>query len=520
MSVENELQRAEELLRAGYKTQAQTRLARLLKQDFHNEQAWWLLAQSQDDPLRRKDCLERVLALNPGNDAARQMLAALDPGAPPVAAPPSAAPTPPEPFSISAAGVEPPQFADAPSRAAPEPVKFSSLLNPLAVPPPPEPPAREEDAEEIAAGRLASLERETAPAHDEAQFSYRYKNAWQEPEATEAEVAVAPGVVDSSAAPVDPAQTRAEVERAVALIEKGQREEGRVILEALVEADPRHETAWLWLAAITRDRDMKLGYLDKALAANPQSRAGRKMLAELGVRVEASGAVARGAGVSLPWYEVWLTAVTRPNPESYEVLLSDPEVSVSRALIWAALTGVVIGVVVVLVQVLFFNSLLGALPPEQLALLSSLNTTTLLAATFLCGLPLFAFGGMLSVLFNAGLTHLGARLFGGSRPFAEQAYLTAGYSSPVTIVSTVLAFIPLINCLTLPLGLYALFLNVVSAKAVNRFGWGAATLAGLMPVFVGLGLSICSSALVFAFLGSSGFEELLRQAPLPLPTAP
>jgi tetratricopeptide (TPR) repeat protein len=507
MSVENELQRAEELLRAGFKTQAQTRLARLLKQDFHNEQAWWLLAQSQDDPQRRKDCLERVLALNPGNQAARQMLA----GQAAPAAPPSA------PSSPTAASFEPPQLADSPTRAAPEPVKFSSLLNPLTAPSEPEAPAQTEaEAEEVAADRLSLFEREPEPESVESQYSYRYKNTWQPPDEAEADGAQTPAPV----APPDPAHARAEVERAVALIEKGQREDGRAILETLVEADPKNETAWLWLAAITRDREMKLGYLDKALAANPQSKPARKMLAGLGVRVEASGAVARGAGVSLPWYEVWLTALTRPNPESYEVLLSDPEVSVSRALIWAALSGVVIGGIVVLAQSLVFNSVLGALPPDQLALLNSLNPTTLLAVAFLCGLPLIAFGGMLNVLITAGLTHLGARLFGGNRPFTEQAYLTAAYSSPVTILSTVLGLIPLINCLTLPLGLYSLYLNVVSAKAINRFGWGAATFAGLLPVLVGLGLSVCTWVIVFAAAGSGAFDDLLRQLLLPAPGAP
>jgi len=505
MSVEGELQRAEELLRAGYKTQAQTRLARLLKQDFHNEQAWWLLAQSQDDPQRRKDCLERVLAINPGHQAARQMLAALT-------APTAPSPAPP---STPAASFEPPQFADSPTRATPEPVKFSSLLNPLTAPSEPEAPARTEaEAEEVTADRLSLFERESEPEPVESQYSYRYKNTWQPPD--EAETDGAAGV-EAPAAPPDPAHARAEVERAVALIEKGQREEGRAILETLVEADPKNETAWLWLAAITRDREMKLGYLDKALAANPHSKAGRKMLAEMGVRVEASGAVARGAGVSLPWYEVWLTALTRPNPESYEVLLSDPEVSLSRALIWVALTGLVAGALAILAQALIFNSLLAGL---RLAQPGALDPNTLTAILFLCGLPAFAVSAMLGVLLSAGFTHLGARLFGGNRPLAEQAYLTAAYGSPIFVVSAILAFIPLVNCLTLPLGLYALFLNIVAVKAINRFGWGAATAAGLMPLFVGLGLSVCAGVGLFAALSLGGFESFLRQLPLPMPATP
>lgn len=500
MSVGMELQRAEDLLRAGYKTQAQTRLARLLKQDLHNEQAWWLMAQAQDDPRRRRDCLERVLAINPHNEAARQMLASLN--AP--AAPPSPAVTSPAPRA-GFAGPEPPQLTDEPARTPPQPVKFSSFLRPLPTTPPPEPetPAQADEQAEVASDHpdQANREPEPAPAPAEPQFSYRYRNTWQAPDEAASDAAAAP-----PASPMDPAHARQELERAVALIEKGQREDGRAILEALVEADPKNESAWLWLAVITRNREMKLGYLDKALAANPKSKLGRKMLAEMGVRVEAGGAVARGAGAPLPWHEVWLTALTRPSPTAYEVLLSDPEISVSRALIWSVAAGLASGGLILLAQTIFFNVYVNLLTPEQSVLLRSVNPTTLLAVAFLCGLPAFTFSTLLGVLFTAGLTHLGARLFGGRRPFAEQAYLTAAYASPVSIVNSVLASIPLVNCLTLPLSLYALFLNIVAAKAVNRFGWGAASIAGLMPVFVGIGLSLCVWIGLFAALSVGGLE--------------
>lgn len=507
MSVETELQRAEKLLRQGYKTQAQTRLARLLKQEFHNEQAWWLLAQAQDDPKRRRDCLERVLALNPQNEAARQMLANLNtPAAPPAAA------TPPAPV----ADFEPPQFASEPARTIPAPVKFSSSLGPLppTAPPELETPAQADEQAEITSDHPDQVVLETETA--ESQFSYHYRSTWQAPDETETALAAAA----PPAAPIDPAHARQELERAVALIEKGRREEGRAVLEALGEADPKNESAWLWLAAITRNREMKLSYLDKALAANPKSKLGRKMLAEMGVRVEADGAVARGAGAPLPWYEVWLSALTRPNPQAYEVLLSDPEVGVSRALLWAAAAGLASGGLILLAQTLFFNAFTGLLPAEQSALLRSANPTTLLAIAFLCGLPAFTFSAMLGVLFTAGVTHLAARLFGGSRPFAEQAYLTAAYSSPVSILNSVLALIPLVNCLVLPLNLYALFLNIVAVKAVNRFGWGAAAVSGLAPVFGGIGLTVCAWIGLVAALSAGSLEAFPGWWLLPVPSAP
>ena len=67
-------------LKAGRKAEARALLARLLQQDPRDEQAWlWLSGAVETDEERRR-CLERALALNPGNQAARRGLARLSPG--------------------------------------------------------------------------------------------------------------------------------------------------------------------------------------------------------------------------------------------------------------------------------------------------------------------------------------------------------------------------------------------------------------------------------------------------------
>lgn len=66
------------MIDAGQTAQAQARLADLLRQDLRHEQAWFLMAQVVETNDRRRQCLGRVLALNPGHDRARRMLTQLE----------------------------------------------------------------------------------------------------------------------------------------------------------------------------------------------------------------------------------------------------------------------------------------------------------------------------------------------------------------------------------------------------------------------------------------------------------
>lgn len=63
----------------------------------------------------------------------------------------------------------------------------------------------------------------------------------------------------------------AQLQEAIALAQAGQRVEARRLLEAIVEADPRQETAWMWLATVAGDRDERLRFLRRALALNPSN---------------------------------------------------------------------------------------------------------------------------------------------------------------------------------------------------------------------------------------------------------
>jgi hypothetical protein len=69
---------AYDLILAGQSDQVISWLARKIKEDPGSEYAWLLMAYAMDDPARKRECLKRVLANNPANQAARHLAANLD----------------------------------------------------------------------------------------------------------------------------------------------------------------------------------------------------------------------------------------------------------------------------------------------------------------------------------------------------------------------------------------------------------------------------------------------------------
>ena len=86
------LQDAIAAIRRGDKATGHGLLARLLRANPRSEAAWLWLADTLDDPARRRECYQRALAINPDSQPARQYLS-LQPAPPPVQ-PPTPTPTP------------------------------------------------------------------------------------------------------------------------------------------------------------------------------------------------------------------------------------------------------------------------------------------------------------------------------------------------------------------------------------------------------------------------------------------
>lgn len=79
----NTLEYAQTLLQEGKKREAQLLLAAYLKRYPTSAEAWWLMSQAVEEEKQIRDCLERVLRLQPGHEQARRRLEELTQPTPP-----------------------------------------------------------------------------------------------------------------------------------------------------------------------------------------------------------------------------------------------------------------------------------------------------------------------------------------------------------------------------------------------------------------------------------------------------
>ncbi len=174
------------------------------------------------------------------------------------------------------------------------------------------------------------------------------------------------------------------------------------------------------------------------------------------------------------WLEAWRLALTRPNEETFRNLADDRNRSLGRALSWVAITSAISYLITASVQLLFSGlfagpGLLEALEQEAGLLLPG---GLMIAGVYVCGLPMVVLISAVGMLIYSGVVQFTASAFGGEGTFAEMTYALAAFTAPLTLLSGVISWIPLVNCLTIPLGIYSLLLTLLSVKSVNRISWG------------------------------------------------
>lgn len=114
-----ELQKAAQAIAAGNKAEANLLLARVIKADPNNVEAWILLSESAATPQQAETFLKRALLVDPDNEDATARLAAHQ-GAPAAAAPaePAAQAESPAPPQAAAITPAPPAEAEVPAEPA------------------------------------------------------------------------------------------------------------------------------------------------------------------------------------------------------------------------------------------------------------------------------------------------------------------------------------------------------------------------------------------------------------------
>ena len=188
------------------------------------------------------------------------------------------------------------------------------------------------------------------------------------------------------------------------------------------------------------------------------------------------------ASPDMGWSRAWITAATQPNLASYEALADDPSASVRKAFAWVFVSGLMAYSLAIVVQLALFPARLGGL--EQSAQID-LGTMSIAVILLLCFVPLAAVMAPLGLMLSAAIQQFVAGALGGQGSFSRLYYVMGAYTAPITLITTLLSAIPVLGaCVAGAVGLYALFLNALALKAVNRFGWGSAVLSMLVPVIL------------------------------------
>ena len=77
---------------------------------------------------------------------------------------------------------------------------------------------------------------------------------------------------------------QSSLQQAIAAARAGRKAEARQLLKQILQANPRHEQAWLWMGAVIETDGERVRCLQQALAINPDNAAARKGLAQLQAR--------------------------------------------------------------------------------------------------------------------------------------------------------------------------------------------------------------------------------------------
>ena len=201
----------------------------------------------------------------------------------------------------------------------------------------------------------------------------------------------------------------------------------------------------------------------------------------------------------------WINVLTHPGEAAFAEERSRPQATLGTALIWIVIAAVVSGILGWLQIQLFLGSTGGMaamidqmnLPPEVADQMNTMMSNGMMGA-------LMGGGGLASIiitpigfLIGTGILYLIARMFGGTGDFGRFAYLLAAFQAPISIISAVLGFVPVLGgCLTAVLGIYGIVLTYFAIKVEHSLSDGKAIATLLVPLVLVFIIAICGVAAV------------------------
>jgi hypothetical protein len=206
-----------------------------------------------------------------------------------------------------------------------------------------------------------------------------------------------------------------------------------------------------------------------------------------------------------PFYQTWITALTKPNERTYAELAASPAANANKAYLWVFLAALVNFFFATLVQGAVMRNMFQQFGQDADFLSNGLGGGFIAA---LCGAPISAAFSVLFFAITVAIVQWIAKMFGGQGSYNQLAYAFGAITAPYMLISsvfTLLSAIPLVGfCFTAIAGLgglYVLVLEIMAVKGVNQIGWGAAIGAFLIPVLAIVFLCACLVVGTLAVLG-------------------
>ena len=205
------------------------------------------------------------------------------------------------------------------------------------------------------------------------------------------------------------------------------------------------------------------------------------------------------------WFPVWMKAVTQPKEQTFVDITEHPDAKAKTAYIWAFIAGTLSGIIqafaVAITTATGAGSPLQQIPGMEQYFPQASGGGGGVGAALIGGLCASPLVGLLSVLMFAlvvAIIQWIAKLFGGTGTYEKLLYAFAAITVPFTIISSLfvlLSAIPFVGICTgifsFGLSIYAIVLEVMAVKAVNRFGWGQAVGSVLIPFVIVLVICAC-----------------------------
>ena len=213
-----------------------------------------------------------------------------------------------------------------------------------------------------------------------------------------------------------------------------------------------------------------------------------------------------GVGMSsapAPFYQVWLKAITKPNPATYAELASSPAAKASTAYLWVFVTSLVSYGLTAVIQ--FAVVLIGGGDSLGSSLIS-----------LILGVPLQAGLAVLGFIISTAVVKWVSGLFKGQRTFSfdQLAYVYGAITAPITLIGIAIGsiagflwFVPVIGVflgggLILILLIYLLALDVIAVKGIADLGWGQ-SITSVLAIPGLLFLCACAVIVILTLTGGA-----------------